>query len=372
MGRLRSLDGLRGLASLAVLLAHIMYTSNVFAHAALRSERVPEVGSWQWLLTHTPLHLFWDGTAAVAIFFVLSGVVLTLPVLRAKEKFAWKVYYPKRILRLYLPVWAVVALGTLLAVLVPRMSDPALGSWLTSRPDPMPLGVVKDLILITGPSDVISPLWTLQWEVLFSLLLPAYIAFVVLLPKWWAAKVVGVFILITAGALTMTESVVYMGTFAVGCLLAAFLPKIAAIAAGIGPRVWLMLGVGVALLLTAKWFVMSLDGSDQLLAGARVVVVAGAAAAVLLAAFWPSAIRLLESRPIAWLGTISFSLYLVHEPILLATSYLLGSPFSWIAGPVSLAIAAVFYRFIERPSHRLSIAVGKRIAQRSTVTVDRA
>ncbi|MET0990533.1 MAG: acyltransferase family protein, partial [Glaciihabitans sp.] len=159
------------MASLAVVFTHVMLTSELFAGAALRGEMNAVPGSWEWMVTYTPLHLFWDGTAAVAIFFVLSGLVLTLPVLRfGAGKFSWRAYYPKRVLRLYLPVWGAVLFGTLLAVVVPRVNHSSVGSWLGSRPDPTPLGALEDAILIFGPSDVISPLWTLQWEVLFSLL----------------------------------------------------------------------------------------------------------------------------------------------------------------------------------------------------------
>ena len=369
MGRLRSLDGLRGLASLAVVFTHVMLTSELFAAAALRGENRLVAGSWGWLITYTPLHLFWDGTAAVAIFFVLSGLVLTLPVIRTQGlKFSWRVYYPKRLLRLYLPTWAAVIFGTGLALLIPRLAGVDLGSWLSSRPDPSPAGIMRDLVLISGASDVISPLWTLPGEVLFSLLLPVYIAFVVFFPRGWVAKVVVVLAAIGFGSVTGTESLVYMATFAVGCLLAKELPRINAAAASVRPSWWTVAGVITALLLSVRWFVLAMDGSAAALSAGRVLVVIGAASAVAMAAFCPPLTRILSSKPLAALGTISFSLYLVHEPIVLAMSFLFGTPYSWLAIPVSILVAAVFYRFVERPSHQLSIAVGKRIASRHEST----
>ncbi|PRY64642.1 peptidoglycan/LPS O-acetylase OafA/YrhL [Glaciihabitans tibetensis] len=375
MDRLISLDGLRGVASLVVVFTHIMLTSELFAGVALRGESGPPPYSLQWMITYSPLHLFWDGTAAVAIFFVLSGLVLTLPVLRAGVRgFSWRVYYPKRLLRLYLPVWVAVLFGTVLATVVPRVADGSLGSWLSSRPDPSMVGILKDLALIGGPSDVISPLWTLQWEVLFSLLLPAYIAFVVVLPKWWIAKLLAVICIVGIGAVTGTESVVYMATFAIGCLFAKALRRIAAFVAVLRTWTWVALAAAIATMMSLRWIVLAFDGSEFLLSLARIFVIIGAAGAVLLAAFWPRAVRLLQSPVVTALGLISFSLYLVHEPIVLAICYLFGSQFSWFAAPVSIAAAFAFYKLVERPSHRLSVAVGKTVSRRITVrgiTADR-
>ena len=55
----------------------------------------------------------WDGTGAVLVFFVLSGFVLTLaftgPAKSGEPR--WANYYARRIPRLYVPVWAAIALA---------------------------------------------------------------------------------------------------------------------------------------------------------------------------------------------------------------------------------------------------------------------
>ena len=66
---------------------------------------------------------------------------------------------------------------------------------------------------------------------------------------------------------------------------------------------------------------------------------------------------------------MSFSLYLVHLPIILAGVTLLRSVSLPLALAVSVAAAFVsaelFYRYVEQPSHRLSMAVGRAVGRRS-------
>lgn len=117
MNRLRELDGLRGLAALIVLFYHISLT---YPSLAVPYYAQPVEGPLAFALTYTPLHLLRDGRMAVYIFFVLSGLVLALPVLARGRAYPWLAYYPQRLIRLYLPVWAAVALGVALIALVPR------------------------------------------------------------------------------------------------------------------------------------------------------------------------------------------------------------------------------------------------------------
>ena len=75
-----------------------------------------------------------------------------------------------------------------------------------------------------------------------------------------------------------------------------------------------------------------------------------------------------QVRVVRWLGKISFSLYLVHEPIVVSMTLLVGpAPFLLVlilALPASLLVAAAFYRLIEVPALRLSRELGRRM-QRS-------
>lgn len=89
---------------------------------------------------------------------------------------------------------------------------------------------------------------------------------------------------------------------------------------------------------------------------------AGAALLVILAVIWPRAQRALSVRPMQWLGRVSFSLYLVHAPILATLCYLLGAGQWWLACllgvPLSLAVAALFHALVERRSQELASRAG--------------
>lgn len=50
---------------------------------------------------------------AVLIFFVLSGFVLALPA--TLKAVRWRVYYVKRLVRLYVPVWGSLVVAVVLA-----------------------------------------------------------------------------------------------------------------------------------------------------------------------------------------------------------------------------------------------------------------
>lgn len=83
-GRIRSLDGLRGVAALAVVAYH--YTGGY-------------------------LHRLLPGGRFVALFFILSGPVLSIAPLRVEiGSYDWPRYQPRRVVRLAIPTCAAVGL----------------------------------------------------------------------------------------------------------------------------------------------------------------------------------------------------------------------------------------------------------------------
>jgi peptidoglycan/LPS O-acetylase OafA/YrhL len=88
--------------------------------------------------------------------------------------------------------------------------------------------------------------------------------------------------------------------------------------------------------------------------------VIAASAALIVLARGPGALpRLLDRPALAWLGRISFSLYLIHMPVLGAMLHGLGGTLSlWgallLGVPLSLLAAQGFYSLVEAPSQRLS------------------
>ena len=76
----------------------------------------------------------------------------------------------------------------------------------------------------------------------------------------------------------------------------------------------------------------------------------------------------LQTRPMQFVGRRSFSLYLVHEPIVVATAFALGGRPSTLVllACVALPIAAAtmaFYRCVERPTQTLARTLGQRSSE---------
>jgi peptidoglycan/LPS O-acetylase OafA/YrhL len=374
--RIRSLDGLRGVAALSVLIHHsLIVTFPQLRDIYSGTKPIEPAGSVDWWLTHSPLHLAWLGAESVYVFFILSGMVLMFPIIGACD-FSWRRYYPSRLIRLYIPVWAslvfVVALTLAVLSLSPGASPPPFDEreYLLN-----PLRIVRDAILITGVSQLDGVLWSLRWEVLFSLLLPLY---AVVALKWrhlWHAKLAAVLALAIVGTIVLTlnsllgPAFFYMAMFGLGAVMAAELGRLRGWAEGINASsrpslAWGAILVTAATLLGLYWIVLLASPEASVLAATRIGTFVGAGLLVFIAAFQALARRLLEGGPGRWLGRISFSLYLTHAIIIEVVSVSLSAPARpWtilIAIPIALLTAELFQRLVEAPSHTLAQRVKNR------------
>lgn len=179
--RITSLDGVRGVAAMVVLVHHTMLVMPSLAAPYYQAHATSSV---TWLI-YSPVHIFWAGGEAVFVFFVLSGFALTYPVV-TRPKFDWLAYYPARLVRLYIPVIASVIIAAVFLLAVPRIGMTSTSRWMLNHVEALtPRGFFGDATL-TAPDLMNSPLWSLKWEVLFSLALPLYvwIAFT-LRRQWW-------------------------------------------------------------------------------------------------------------------------------------------------------------------------------------------
>src|SRR4051812_15465120 len=103
--RLEFLDSVRGLAALSVVASHF-----VLAYGVPPGSR---------FMNNSPLHIWWDGSAAVSMFFVLSGFVLSLKYFRHTDAprlddFTYLGFAAARALRIFVPYLVVLA-GSALA-----------------------------------------------------------------------------------------------------------------------------------------------------------------------------------------------------------------------------------------------------------------
>ena len=369
--RLRSLDGLRGVAAVIVLLHHAALlnasVSNVYLNPAAPLSPTAIV------LTRTPLQLLTSGEEAVLVFFVLSGLVVALPAIRGP--FDWLAYYPRRVLRIVLPVVASVVLAAVLVLASLHPASQATSSWSGNYSfDSLDWRqVVRTADLLLGDVAINNPLWSLRYEILFSILLPLYIV----MARAWSRRVwipiVGVVVVMIVGYLVQDPNLQYLPIFLLGTVLAVRLDdvRIAVARWTAGRRAWIGVATTIIALLAidARWILRPIRPTSATLGEVGFVVsVFGAAALVVVVASWGPAVRVFETRLVQWLGRISFSLYLVHAPILLAAStWLHGLPW-WAGGllgiPIAVIVAALFCRFVEQPAHRLARSVGRRLVQR--------
>lgn len=312
----------------------------------------------------SPLHVLWNGTPAVHVFFVLSGFVLVLPFTRPGAARSWAQYYAKRFFRLYLPAWASLAVAVALILLIPRTASPLQSPWADMYVIHPSVGqVLKDGLLMLNASTINTPLWSLKWEVAFSLLLPAYVFIALRWRRFWHVKIGIALVLAVVGALQHLDWLSYLPIFAIGAVLGAERERIRELTQS-WPRVaWFFVAAAGLFLANAEWI-----SREQPIPGVEAVVTAGAVLIVLLFISCGSAKRLGDTVVAQWLGRVSFSLYLVHLPIILAGVTLLRSVSLPLALAVSVAaslvIAELFYRFVEQPSHRLSMAVGRAVGRR--------
>lgn len=365
--RIRSLDGLRGLAAVVVLVHHALLGIPALAEPYMTGR--PAENAVAAAVLYTPLHVFWEGRAAVFVFFILSGIVLTLPVMKAGRDFSWRSYYPQRLVRLYLPVWAAVVLAIAWVVAIPRDGDIA-SAWLQARAwSPGIRPILGDVTLVAGNGDTISPLWSLQWEILFSLLLPVFVLIAVRCARYWWAVVVASLLLIAGSGWVGGPALTYLPMFLIGSAMATALPRLIESGKRLAAPAGWAFTLFASVALVTPWIAHGAIGTSRTFPPMIAVSVLGATVAVYLAIAFEPIRTALETRALQWFGLIAFSLYLVHEPVLISAAYLLGDDLLPVAlvlgGVVSIALAYVFYRLVEKPSQRLARTIGSAVRERT-------
>ncbi len=361
--RIHSLDGLRGVACLAVLLLHV----------AMMLELWGPDGAYPLI----------PGTPAVVIFFVLSGVVLSimpLARLRARGTYDWLGYYPRRVVRLGVPLVAAVALGIAAGYVAWRMGSTgrsATAVEFAGTPQQVVHDVLMQFDVLFFVSDdtqnlfgdplvrVNSPVWSMSWELWFSLTLPLVVACLARIRRDGIAAVgilAGIFVSHWCGYFPLRLCL----TFWLGVLLAKHLSELSAQRPPVFHEV-----VALAVLLGAVELAQAaqagLFGPLDALALAALQTLLNAACAGLVALAMTDGIvrRALSTRPARFLGTVSFSLYLTHALVIGGLEVVLpaiGITDGWVQACVAvlacLACAAAFWRLVERPAIELSRRVG--------------
>lgn len=364
--RLEYLDGLRGLAALLVVLLHTRLEITWDTTSRLMAAILWSTGWMEF------------GRSAVSLFIVLSGYCLMLPVVRSETgslRGGLLSYLKRRGRRILPPYYAALAVSLAVMAVVPYRLVQDHGYWRSMWPAFTPTIIGSHLLLIHNLSAewifrINAPLWSVatEWQIYF--LFP-----LILLPVWRRA---GILATIGTGFLVGLAPIYifrrfewgapwFAGLFAMGMAAAVINFSTRARVTSVRERIpwfWASLlfacaTVGLCLVrFTTKW------------TGAVVVdFCAGIAASCLLVHCTKSAIRgtdrqpaslrLFTAKPIVGLGAFSYSLYLMHVPILgllgLATRRLHFSGTTQmltlfvIGVPLCVALCFCFYYCFERP-----------------------
>ena len=362
--RLAELDSIRGLAALTVLIHHILLTFPIF----FKDNKNDALPMLVRLLKYSPLHIIWAGHEAVILFFVLSGFVLFLPFKEKREPPPHS-FILKRICRIWLPclfcIFAVVVVNRLGLDRNPSVDPPFTA-----------MAILSSVVLIGLNGDAIyAPLWSLIHEMRISIMFPWLAPFILKARAWItialsiAASVLAFLLMRTfqeSGA-TRTDSLVqslsFLPAFATGMLLAKYQNHVVTAYTRLSSTVKIGIFAVAVLLYTAPFGIfLRLPKMQGFLWGWATVI--GAAAFIIVAVGSDKTRKLLLLAPIRFLGTVSYSLYLLHGIALaLAVHYLSPVMPMWsvmaVGGIGSIAMAGIGYELIEGPSIRLAQKFGK-------------
>ncbi|MHB8512504.1 MAG: acyltransferase family protein [Actinomycetota bacterium] len=356
--REQGLDGLRGFAIIAVVLHHCMLVIPALSDQYMNFVR-PQAHHLAWLLAYTPLHLLWAGPEATYVFFIISGYVLASSFYR--NRFAWPRFYLQRLVRLYLPAVVAVIFAFALLLMLGSTWPKGISDWLAWHAihvNSKPVAIDAATIGTTVPW-LNTPLWFARWSLLLALIMPGFIHGVLGSKRDPALKVIGFLILVGLGS-GYSFWLMYPAMFGLGILLAQHRDRIFELGARFdSAHVLAKVGAGVCIviLLSASW--LFVPQSNSFIVGlATSAETLGALLLVILFMATKLGRRVGSKPPARLLGKRSFSVFLIHEPIVVTVARLLGTTNGLlvlaIALPISLLAAEAFYRLIERPTHRLA------------------
>ncbi|MFG1606772.1 acyltransferase family protein [Actinoplanes sp. NPDC049265] len=346
-GRVAGLDGLRGLCALYVLLFHCWaYTFKGFPKST------------------GPAWLDWLGLGrlAVVFFLVLSGFSLAV----GPARNGWRLgglgrFARRRAWRILPAYWAALAFSLVITLTVVRMphSGPPNGKSVVV------FGLLlQDLVRAPTPNGAF---WSISVEALLYLTFPALLLIIrragvtAMLFTATIPVVLAGLIFAPAGAAARYLTWQLLPVFAAGVAAAAILPASSTVRRAAWPAMTMAVALPVAALIVLEgggWVVAHYFWVDLAVTPALALLV------VTLATGRPAPlVRLLSSRPLARLGSFSYSLYLIHLPIVVAFSLTVVAPrlghglaafavTTAVTGSVSLVTAWLFAKLFEFPFQR--------------------
>ncbi|MEY8213997.1 MAG: acyltransferase [Colwellia sp.] len=293
--RFDALDGLRGLAALVVVIGHFW--------------------PFQDFKSLPIINIFMDTKLPVAIFFVLSGVVLSHSARNFQKNTSWLAFVLiSRYVRLLIPILAITLLVTVLYLSGFILVDSLPGSysewsgykvfyqfsleWINA----LQFSTLDVFFNYNPEKTYIPPSWTMRPELFASTLLFSFL----FLLSFLRLENIPVLLFVPAAIIIFFTKDFLPGVYYFGYFLMGFVIYKVYMVKGVNSKVGFGLLFFVLLIKTMLYF-YSIKGLfiDLVFASCIVTVIL----------FSSKVQELLANRVFIWLGKISFPLYLVHVPL---------------------------------------------------------
>ena len=335
--RLDYLDASRGIAALVVFLAHFQLTllPDLSATSAYRSV----------------LRIFLDADAAVLYFFLLSGYVLTLSLRRhaVTDGGSYVNFIGRRVFRLY-PAFL---LTLSLAFLLLRFIHLPTGTWLDGfwKTEPTLSSFFgQALLAFRLPNDPVLRLlphdWTLSIEMAVAFILPFLVLF--------ANRSAGMALLGVYAAVRLLHLDPFVFDFMLGVFMATATPERNPVFGRRSVRAVLLLA-GLIILTAGYTYSDVMKSFDRKLLIHHKTIGVSLLFLLLLSSGWAQ--RILSSKPLVFLGRISYSVYLLHFIVLyaLVMHFPAMNPLYLFVlyAVITIVLAWITYIRIERPFNRV-------------------
>lgn len=345
VGRYPAIEGMRGLAALYVVLGHIGSMVDPLGTRAIQAKSM-------WAPVMKP---FSYGHMAVAAFIVISGFCMQMSCLRADESGRCRdqrAFFRARMRRILPPYYACLVCSLLVCYLVTQRHSGL--PWSQYVPVSVPAFVAHLAFVHNWSPDwmykINGVLWSIGIEFQLYLLVPALAGWAAKREYWKPILLASLFLGLPLAVATLTKLYLWYGALFILGLFTARLTFMGA--PGRNWTAWL-LTVGA---LIAGCF---LNAATKNQIPSDVAFGLGVAGLLYLSVRCERPLPLLASRPVVALGVMSYSLYLIHHPLLQVVAhvrrvgqstvtqefremFLLGLPFILIG-------AALFYWCFERP-----------------------
>jgi peptidoglycan/LPS O-acetylase OafA/YrhL len=310
------LESLRGLAALAVSLCHVFMAGAVFAKPFAEFS----AGDWeQYALTTLT-----SSEGAVAIFFVLSGFVLSqgFPIERAYGARDYAAFLVRRVFR----IMPAVVVAVLVCQFIRAEYFGAHETW---------RHIFGAMSLDMAQIDIDPPLWSLNVEMTTMLIFPLLVIANTRLSFSGQAIMLGILMAVASPGAGYTFAIHFAACFQLGIMA----PRLAELIKNLSSRTAAMLFMFALVLVMAPTNI-SLHGWIDMVTHIRIEAIGAAyLVAYALARKGAALNRLLNTAPCRMLGRLSFSIYLLNYPLVAFSSTWLGAH---IGTPAQFSVPFVF------------------------------